>query len=282
MNGTRTKFVSHASLASGVLLLISLPDRGKPTNVQIPSTLAPGNYIFRQEIIALHNGNRKGGAEIFPSCSQLRVGGSQKGKPTKEELVSIPGVYTSDEPGIWAKKIYDTGSKYTAPGPPIAKLGGDSSDDSSESPTPDLPPKSSQTEEEATSKPTKTKTTSKPTKTGNPETIVTETVIVEVTTMVTPTSTSVDVVTTITPTPTSTPTPTTCKMALSDHPTPPLESTPTPSITSATSTSAVDLAPRGTSNPDPWDMKPRSPPVLPAPLRSRHSRRATMSRRQLH
>lgn len=95
-----------------------------PMKVQIPSTLAAGNYLIRQEIIALHLGASKGGVEFYPSCTQLRVGGTQTGRPADGDLVTIPGLYYDEHPGLWVKDLYQPGYKYTVPGPAVAKIAG--------------------------------------------------------------------------------------------------------------------------------------------------------------
>lgn len=94
---------------------------GVPANTTIPSNLAPGAYLIRHEIIALHLANDKGGAEFYPSCTQIRVGGSGTGAPTKEELVELPGAYSDTDPGIFVPDVFNTPPPpYTFPGPPIA------------------------------------------------------------------------------------------------------------------------------------------------------------------
>ncbi|KIJ15794.1 lytic polysaccharide mono-oxygenase [Paxillus involutus ATCC 200175] len=94
---------------------------GFPANVTIPSTLAPGNYLLRSEIIALHLATTLGGAEFYPSCIQLSVGGSQIGAPTCSEEVTFPGGYSDTDPGILAPNIFDQPINYTCfPGPPVA------------------------------------------------------------------------------------------------------------------------------------------------------------------
>ncbi|KAJ7572663.1 glycoside hydrolase family 61 protein [Mycena floridula] len=102
---------------------------GKPAKVTLPSNLAAGSYIMRHEIIALHLGNTEvdpvtlqGGAEFYVSCSQLKVGGSQNGKPLASELVKLPGAYSDTDPGIFDPTIFDPGASYIFPGPPIASF----------------------------------------------------------------------------------------------------------------------------------------------------------------
>ena len=41
----------------------------------IPKELENGDYILRHEIVALHLADKKGGAEFYTSCIQLRVKG---------------------------------------------------------------------------------------------------------------------------------------------------------------------------------------------------------------
>ena len=42
----------------------------------------------------------QGGAEFYPACVQLTVGGSQTGQPSSSEEVSLPGAYSDTDPGI--------------------------------------------------------------------------------------------------------------------------------------------------------------------------------------
>ncbi|KAJ7137266.1 glycosyl hydrolase family 61-domain-containing protein [Mycena filopes] len=75
-------------------------DDGSPSKVTLPANLAPGNYLLRTEIIALHTAQSVGGAEFYPSCAQLHVTGSGKGAPRDDELVRFPGAYEARESGI--------------------------------------------------------------------------------------------------------------------------------------------------------------------------------------
>ncbi|KAG6895561.1 hypothetical protein C0992_000609 [Termitomyces sp. T32_za158] len=93
---------------------------GQPARVTLPANLASGNYLIRHEIIALHLATSLGGAEFYPSCSQFTVGGSQTGAPTGKELVSFPGAYNDNDPGIFDPQVFNAGAGYTFPGPPIA------------------------------------------------------------------------------------------------------------------------------------------------------------------
>jgi cellulase len=38
--------------------------------------LAPGNYLIRPEIIALHEGSKPGGSQLYMACVQVKVTGA--------------------------------------------------------------------------------------------------------------------------------------------------------------------------------------------------------------
>jgi len=86
----------------------------------LPSCLAPGDYLARVELLALHNAYSSQGVQFYIGCAQLRVGGS--GSWTGSNTMSFPGAYSQSDPGILIN-IYgssgspDNGGKpYTAPG----------------------------------------------------------------------------------------------------------------------------------------------------------------------
>jgi hypothetical protein len=83
----------------------------------IPSSLAPGEYLLRVEQIALHQAQQQGGAQFYIACAQIQVTGSGSGTPSP--LVSLPGAYSSSDPGIvvdiWSKPL----DNYVGPGPAI-------------------------------------------------------------------------------------------------------------------------------------------------------------------
>ncbi|KAF8123921.1 glycosyl hydrolase family 61-domain-containing protein [Boletus edulis] len=95
---------------------------GGPVTFTIPSTLASGNYMLRSEIITLQLAMTQGGAEFYPSCIQLSVGGSQTGHPTTSEEVKFPGACSDTNPGIYTPNVYNPGFTYTFPGPPVVNL----------------------------------------------------------------------------------------------------------------------------------------------------------------
>lgn len=97
---------------------------------------------MRSEVIALHFATKmysatekETGAEFYPSCAQIYVGGSETGKPEPEELVSFPGAYKDDDPGLYVPQLYYKPPPYVFPGPPIASfISGDHSSGGVESP----------------------------------------------------------------------------------------------------------------------------------------------------
>ncbi|KIJ61718.1 lytic polysaccharide monooxygenase [Hydnomerulius pinastri MD-312] len=84
----------------------------------IPSSLKPGQYIIRHEIIALHAVSNLTDplAQFYPSCIQIEVTGSGTAFPTS--FVSFPGAYTPDSPGI-IYDVYTNTSAYPIPGPAV-------------------------------------------------------------------------------------------------------------------------------------------------------------------
>ncbi|KAI0076613.1 hypothetical protein K474DRAFT_1772430 [Panus rudis PR-1116 ss-1] len=84
-------------------------------DVTIPSDIAPGNYLLRAEVIALHVAGSIGGAQFYMSCFQINVtGGGNASPPT----VKLPGAYSATDPGILFN-LYGSYTTYTIPGPPV-------------------------------------------------------------------------------------------------------------------------------------------------------------------
>ncbi|KAK0649970.1 glycoside hydrolase [Cercophora newfieldiana] len=82
----------------------------------IPKSIPDGKYLVRVESIALHQAQSAGGAQIYVSCAQVQVTGGGSGTPSP--LVSIPGAYRANDPGlIWS--YYPVKTQYTAPGPKV-------------------------------------------------------------------------------------------------------------------------------------------------------------------
>ncbi|SPN99234.1 uncharacterized protein DNG_02271 [Cephalotrichum gorgonifer] len=90
-------------------------------NVRIPADLAPGPYLLRAELIALHEADARfdqnpiRGAQFYPNCVQLMVGGN--GTVELPEGVSFPGAYSFEDPGVHHDVYCSTKTTTTAPCP---------------------------------------------------------------------------------------------------------------------------------------------------------------------
>jgi len=82
--------------------------------------LAPGAYLIRPEIIALHEGQNQGGAQLYMACVQVKItGGSGAALPSG---VAFPGAYSAEDPGIKFNVYNKQNQRYVAPGGAAKKL----------------------------------------------------------------------------------------------------------------------------------------------------------------
>ncbi|KAF7162669.1 hypothetical protein CNMCM6106_009488 [Aspergillus hiratsukae] len=81
--------------------------------VEIPKSIAPGNYVLRHELIALHGAFEKDGAQNYPQCFNLKVTGSGTDSPAGTLGTEL---YTDTDPGL-VVNIYSSISSYAVPGP---------------------------------------------------------------------------------------------------------------------------------------------------------------------
>ncbi|GAA6029721.1 hypothetical protein JCM8097_001019 [Rhodosporidiobolus ruineniae] len=92
-------------------------NKGRNT-VKIPDNLAPGDYLIRFDLLALHSASSAGSAQFYPNCAQVTVSGS--GTQELPAGVEIPGFFTEDTPGIvwdiYYSTEYDVTGDYVAPG----------------------------------------------------------------------------------------------------------------------------------------------------------------------
>ena len=94
------KFISNKGQ-----ITITLPD------------LAAGEYLIRPEIIALHEGNRKGGAQFYNGCGQIKVTGSGSAS-LPATGVDMTKAYSAEDPGVLFD-IYSGATTYEMPGPEV-------------------------------------------------------------------------------------------------------------------------------------------------------------------
>ncbi|KAG8934292.1 hypothetical protein FRC03_002725 [Tulasnella sp. 419] len=84
---------------------------------KIPASTPPGDYLARIEHIALHSASSYPGAQFYIACGQIKITGNGGGNPGP--TVSIPGVYTGQEPGIKINIYYPIPATYVQPGPAV-------------------------------------------------------------------------------------------------------------------------------------------------------------------
>ncbi|KAJ9149808.1 Glycoside hydrolase, family 61 [Pleurostoma richardsiae] len=83
--------------------------------VRIPTDIAPGNYVLRHEIIALHAANSLYGAQNYPFCFSLAISSSGTSQPAG---VLGTDLYKANDPGIHFT-LFNKLSTYDIPGPTL-------------------------------------------------------------------------------------------------------------------------------------------------------------------
>lgn len=85
-------------------------------SMTIPSSYAPGNYVLRHEIIALHSAGNLNGAQNYPQCFNIKItgGGSAMGSGT-----AGTALYKNTDPGIKFDIYQDLSGGYPIPGPAL-------------------------------------------------------------------------------------------------------------------------------------------------------------------
>ncbi|KAL4794123.1 glycosyl hydrolase family 61-domain-containing protein [Aspergillus venezuelensis] len=196
--------IAEDGYADGTWAVETLVANKGKHSITVPDVPA-GDYLFRPEIIALHEGNREGGAQLYMECVQFTV--TSDGASTLPEGVSLPGAYAADDAGILFD-IYNSFDNYPIPGPAVwdgASSGGSGSGSGSSS-TASATSTATATESKAPSTssvaPT---TTAAPSTTTTATATQTQTSIATFTTSVKPTTTAAPT-STVAPTTTAAPT----------------------------------------------------------------------------
>lgn len=78
----------------------------------IPKNTPDGQYLLRIEHLAVHNAANYGGAQFFVACGQVKITGGGGGTPGP--LVSFPGAYSANDPGIFFNNYYPAVSWHAA------------------------------------------------------------------------------------------------------------------------------------------------------------------------
>ncbi|KFA81313.1 hypothetical protein S40288_09280 [Stachybotrys chartarum IBT 40288] len=90
-------------------------------DVTIPQQLAPGSYVMRHEIIALHPGGAEGSTQMYPQCINLVVSGNGTAQP---QGIPATELYSSTDPGLLHNVFVDEWSdaEYIIPGPAVIQF----------------------------------------------------------------------------------------------------------------------------------------------------------------
>ncbi|KAH6875484.1 cel1 protein precursor [Alternaria rosae] len=83
---------------------------------KVPASLAPGNYLVRHELLALHQANSP---QFYAECAQIEVTGSGSASPSGDYLANIPGYAAQSDPGIMVDTYGSKATTYTCPGPKV-------------------------------------------------------------------------------------------------------------------------------------------------------------------
>ncbi|KAJ8521969.1 hypothetical protein ONZ45_g1338 [Pleurotus djamor] len=114
--------IDQVGLISGTLATGSwgqgqLVNNGNTWTTSIPASLAPGEYMIRHELLAIHTSNQP---QFYPECAQLIVTGSGTAQPSSEYLVKFPGAYQRSDPGVMIDIFNQPNTaNYTIPGPTV-------------------------------------------------------------------------------------------------------------------------------------------------------------------
>ncbi|KAF2008950.1 lytic polysaccharide monooxygenase [Aaosphaeria arxii CBS 175.79] len=101
---------------TGTWVTDQLISKNFTATLTLPSKLKAGNYVLRHEIIALHGGQSDNGAQAYPQCLNLKVGGS--GSVSLPSGTAGNALYKRSEPGI-IFNLYTNPTSYTFPGPAL-------------------------------------------------------------------------------------------------------------------------------------------------------------------
>lgn len=88
-------------------------------SVRIPDNIAPGNYVLRHEILALHGASSPNGAQSYPQCINLEITGSGSSSPAGTAGTSL---LSANDPGV-LYNVWQAASSYPVPGGPIVAGG---------------------------------------------------------------------------------------------------------------------------------------------------------------
>ncbi|OJI97943.1 hypothetical protein ASPVEDRAFT_160962, partial [Aspergillus versicolor CBS 583.65] len=107
--------IAEDGYTDGTWAVETLVENKGKHSVTVPDVPA-GKYLFRPELIGLHEGTREGGAQFYMECVQVEI--TSSGTKELPEGVSIPGAYKADDKGVLFD-IYNQFDSYPIPGPAV-------------------------------------------------------------------------------------------------------------------------------------------------------------------
>ncbi|VUC27717.1 unnamed protein product [Clonostachys rosea] len=111
-----SKFSQSAIVSGTTWVTDTLIANNFTTSTVIPPKLKAGNYVLRHEIIALHGAGSDNGAQNYPQCLNLKVGGSGTVSPSGGTVGS--SLYKRTDAGILFN-LYTSYTSYPYPGPAL-------------------------------------------------------------------------------------------------------------------------------------------------------------------
>ena len=95
-HGDGTKVFLDTEVPSG-WDIAKLVGGNKSWSSKVPQNLAPGNYLVRHELIALHQANSP---QFYPECAQVVITGSGSAQPGSSYKAAIPGYCSQNDANI--------------------------------------------------------------------------------------------------------------------------------------------------------------------------------------
>lgn len=110
--------ISGTSNTNGVWATDKMRENGGINSATIPSSIAPGKYVIRNEIIALHRAHISE-PEFYAQCANIEVTGSGTDDLSGKGFIATQLYKTTDK--VFGFDVYNAGKETTwpIPGPPV-------------------------------------------------------------------------------------------------------------------------------------------------------------------
>jgi lytic cellulose monooxygenase (C1-hydroxylating) len=124
--------ISGSANTQGTWATDAMRANGGVAQATIPSSIAAGNYVLRNEIIALHKAHEYE-PEFYPQCATIEVTGSGSDDLSNSGVVASQ-LYSTSDSQIFGFSVYDNReSNWVVPGPPLYSGAGSASSGGSNS-----------------------------------------------------------------------------------------------------------------------------------------------------